>query len=107
MMAWLSKDKFEDFCNNYLLPKEGPDAVAKARADRAETRKNGYAISCGEVNDNVAAVAAPILGVNDELLGSLAIALPRERLTKDKEELFRQYIMDTARKLSLQLGYNR
>ena len=107
MMAWLSNEKFEDFCNNYLLPKEGPEAVAKARADRVETRKNGYAISCGEVNDNVAAVAAPILGANDQLLGSLAIALPQERLTKDKEELFRQYIMDTAHRLSLQLGYNR
>ena len=39
-------------------------------------------------------MAAPILGANDELLGSLAIALPMERFTKDKEELFRQYIMD-------------
>lgn len=105
MMAWLSDEKFEDFCQNFVLPKDGPAAVERARADRAEIRRTGYAISCGEVNENVAAVAAPILGANDELLGSLAIALPQERLTEERKELFIRYIIETARRLSILLGH--
>ena len=104
MMAFMSAEKFKDFCNNFLLPKEGPEAVERAVKERERIRICGYAVSDSEVNDNVAAVAAPVLGINKDLMGSLAIAMPSVRFTEEKRKLFTEYIVDTARKLSLELG---
>lgn len=104
MMAFISEERFSDFCKNYVLKEDGEIGVKKAIEDRAKIRVFGYAVSYAEVNDNVAAIAAPVFGYKHELVGSLAIALPIERNSEEKEKEFIGYIKEYSRRLSVLLG---
>lgn len=104
IMAFLPEKEFSDFCKNFVLVKEGNDAVQKAIEDRKEIRKKGYSISFAEVNQNIAAVSAPVFGFNHEIVGSLAIAIPFDRFSEEKRSFFVDEVINSAAHLSTLLG---
>jgi DNA-binding IclR family transcriptional regulator len=50
-----------------------------------EVRRQGYAMSCGEVEEGVVAFAAPLLLPWDEVCGSLCVVVPSYRLNAQVE----------------------
>lgn len=106
LMAFMDEEKFEDFCNDFL--DDGSDSglsrIEAAREKREEIRKQGFAATSEEVNPDVSAVAAPILGYGKSLIGSLAIAGPCERFTSEKVEEYTRLVIAYAKKISLVLG---
>ena len=106
IMAFLPEVSFEDFCNNFLDDgtAEGLHAIDVAKEQRKQIREDGYAITFEEVNPNVAAVAVPIFGFNNSLVGSMAIAGPCERFTAEKIETYIPLLKKTGKAFSEQLG---
>ncbi|MEG1774391.1 MAG: IclR family transcriptional regulator C-terminal domain-containing protein, partial [Oscillospiraceae bacterium] len=63
------------------------------------------AVSISEFNTGVAAVAAPVLGVQGQLIGSMAVAGPVERFTPDRVEQYIRMVKAACQKLSKEFGY--
>ena len=69
------------------------------------TKEKGFVVSIGEKNDEVGCIAAPIFDAHSKVIGSIAISGPAFRFPEDTE-LFSRLILDGARRVSRQLGYN-
>jgi len=64
-----------------------PHTITDSAALRAEldrVRKNGYAVSLGELDEGVRAVAAPILNATGAPIGAISISCPAHRLPDDR-----------------------
>jgi DNA-binding IclR family transcriptional regulator len=106
MMAFLPEERFKDFCDNFLHgeTEEGSKLVLEAISVRAKVRQKGYVVTYEEVNPHVAAVASPIFGFTNTLIGSMAIAGPRDRFSDQAVARYIPLIMQACRSISLQLG---
>lgn len=106
LMAYMEEGKFESFCSGFVNDgsSTGMDQELLDRKIRFEIRECGYCVTSGEVNHNVSAVAAPILGCGNKLIGSLAIAGPCERFTKDRIDQYIDIVRKFAHRISLMLG---
>jgi DNA-binding IclR family transcriptional regulator len=71
----------------------------------AFVRRHGWAISKGERNPDLAAIAAPIFNREKELLGALAISGLLTRFTADKEHYLRERLIGTAQGLVARMRF--
>ncbi|WP_454917721.1 IclR family transcriptional regulator [Xanthobacter sediminis] len=78
-----------------------PDAFL---TDIERARKRGYATNIGEWAEDVSAVAVPVFGPNDVVVGAIGIAGPRPRLGAKMLSYLASAIAAQARRLSLELG---
>jgi IclR family transcriptional regulator, KDG regulon repressor len=78
-----------------------PDALLK---DFENTRRRGYATNVGEWVDGVAAVAVPIFGQDNSVVGAIGIAGPRLRLGNKMLAYLSEAIREQADRLSRELG---
>ena len=70
-----------------------------------EIKETGYAITHGERILGTYSIAAPILGVNGQLVAGINIAGPLQRLTEERTALLKARCIQTAKKISLYMGY--
>lgn len=70
----------------------------------AADRRRGYTVSVCERTDSAAGVASPIFGADDTCLGSLVLALPADRLTKERSKELGEGVRAAAAELSARLG---
>jgi IclR family transcriptional regulator, KDG regulon repressor len=70
-----------------------------------QIRKRGYAINRGEWEDDVAALAAPIFDAQQNVVASVGIILPHNRLTGARVTLFSRLVTKAAEEISVRLGY--
>ena len=81
------------------LPRLGPGTITSSAALDAELdeiRAVGYAVSREETNEGAWGLAAPILGVDGVLLGSIGMAGPLVRCTPDTLESARREVLASA-----------
>jgi DNA-binding IclR family transcriptional regulator len=91
-----------------LLARLAPDDAAlweRLRAELPRIREQGYATSCGERIPGAASVAAPIWGASGELVASLSIAGPVQRVTPAFIAEIAPVLRSVALEISRQLGY--
>jgi len=69
-----------------------------------EIRHQGYAITIGERDSEIASISAPVFGSNWRLLGAISVSGPATRLDKKTLESFSRLIISKASQLSYQLG---
>ena len=69
----------------------------------AKIRGQGWAISEGEHDTNLAAVAIPLMNIRDEMIGALSVSGIRSRFTRERVELARRILLKEGQSLSLQL----
>ena len=67
-------------------------------------RRKGWYISMGEFDRDIAAVAAPVLGRDGDLVGSLAVSGLLSRFTKPVAARYAKLVVQEARALSRALG---
>lgn len=72
---------------------------AKLRDQLAEIRSQGYCLSFGELLGETAAMAAPVFGADDQLLGALMLGAPIERMRAHVDE-FLSELLETSRRAS-------
>lgn len=71
----------------------------------ASARRNGFAISRGEVFAGAVALAAPYYDHGGEVAGSIGLFGPNARLSDDHVATHAKAVVEAARALSVQLGY--
>lgn len=69
-------------------------------------RRNLYAVSYGERDPETAAIACPVLGVADELIGVLNVSGPKYRLEQKPVDFFLPVLFKYAAEMTRQCGGN-
>lgn len=69
-------------------------------------RAQGYALCDGELEVGVRAIAAPVMQNDHQVVGSVAIVAPAERLDEAARQQLAPQLMETARQISMRLGYH-
>jgi len=71
----------------------------------ARIRRDGYAVSIGELDPGAHSVAAPIRNKTGRVTAAISIAGPSHRFSDDKVQLFSQLVCRAALQVSRRLGY--
>jgi DNA-binding IclR family transcriptional regulator len=85
-------------------PKTDTDP-ARLRRTLAEVRQRGFATEDEESEAGMRAVAAPIRGAGGQIVGSVGVAGPVQRLTKDALAKLAPQVIRTAEAISARLGH--
>lgn len=67
-------------------------------------REQGYALTCGVVDEGVTAIAAPIFFMKENAYGSVGIVLPENRATKAVKARLIKIILETAQKINKKIN---
>jgi DNA-binding IclR family transcriptional regulator len=87
-----------------LTPRTLTD-VRKLRAQLEEIRLRGYAQTLEELEEGLNAVAAPVRGMNGELMAALSVSGPAFRMRAVDLPRFGKLTVDAARAISRRIGY--
>ncbi len=90
------------------LPRRTPKTETeptRLRKALAEVRQRGYAIEDEESEAGMRAIAAPVRGAGGAVVGSVAVAGPVQRLTKEALARIAPQVIATAEAISVRLGY--
>lgn len=69
-------------------------------------RKAGYAISLAERDTETAAIACPVFGIRQQVVGAISLGIPLFRFNKSAFETALPLVMEAGRKLTADLGGN-
>jgi IclR family acetate operon transcriptional repressor len=79
--------------------------IESLQNELAEIRKKGFWVSFGERVVGAAAVAAPIFGKDNKVLGAISVAGPQHRFTADILKRYGSLVKQAAKNVSIELGY--
>lgn len=68
-------------------------------------RRDGYAISVGELDSNIFSIAAPVRDQSGGIAAALSINGPTERLNDNSQAAMRDAVLEGALRLSMMLGW--
>jgi IclR family transcriptional regulator, acetate operon repressor len=77
------------------------------QADLAGVRARGYAVTDGELEPGLIAVAAPIRGFGGDVVAALSVSAPAGRMTRDRLAAAAGHCVAEATGLSAALGYRQ
>lgn len=96
-----------------LLPKRLPRFTARTitdvgdlLAELARVRVRGYSVAWGELEDDLAAVAAPVRDHSGLVVGAIAIGGPVSRIPRHRLSSYREPVLQAATTLSERLGFH-
>jgi IclR family acetate operon transcriptional repressor len=75
------------------------------RAELARVAEAGFATAVDELEQGLAAIAAPVHGARGDVIAALSISGPTVRMTDRRIEELRPGLIEEARRLSRRLGY--
>lgn len=107
LMAFLPRGELAQVLeSNSILPRTRFSISSQNELDEQLdiTRKRGYAISDEETIEGVLGIAAPIYGVDEQIIGTIAVTGPKMRFP---DHIIRRYgalVMRAARDISRQMG---
>jgi len=78
----------------------GESRVAVLREWIAQARRDGYAVSHGEREEGLSAVAAPVYGRSGSVVAALALSGPTVRFTDERVGVFAADLMKAAARMS-------
>lgn len=79
--------------------------IGNLKKDIQNIKQNGYALTKGERVPGSFAIATPIFDNKEELVASLTIAGPIQRLSKEREEQLISILLKAAKDICEKLGY--
>jgi DNA-binding IclR family transcriptional regulator len=80
---------------------------AKLREEVERVRERGYAVAVDELEEGLAAAAAPIRNVHGDVVASLSVSGPTFRLTEERLEKVVPRLVEAADEVSHRLGWGR
>jgi DNA-binding IclR family transcriptional regulator len=81
--------------------------AAALQADLEEIRGQGFADTCGEMDEGVVSIAAPVFDAGGEVIAALGLAGPETRADADARVEIRRRVMDAAHAVSVTLGHSQ
>ncbi|WDV44236.1 IclR family transcriptional regulator [Clostridiaceae bacterium M8S5] len=97
----LKNEQLIKYTDNTIIDKE------KLWDKIKESRKNGYAISFGEMEPYTIGIAAPIFDYTGKVIASISAAGPQQRFTDERIKLIVVKVKETAQYISKQLGFRK
>jgi IclR family KDG regulon transcriptional repressor len=107
LVAFLPEEERErvlDSLRFQLLTAHTISSLAELREELERTRREGYSIDDQENFLGARCIGAPILNWRQEALGSISIAGPVARISRDKIPVFAAAVRDAAQKISIRVG---
>jgi IclR family transcriptional regulator, KDG regulon repressor len=106
ILAYLPDDQIINVLNSNFdrYPENSSVLLENLMADIHESRQRGFAISEGEFNKDVNAVAAPILTEDGYPIAAIAIVAPAFRLQWDRMMTLGERIMKLNRRIADEVG---
>jgi DNA-binding IclR family transcriptional regulator len=83
-----------------------PPDLAATETDIALIRRQGYAVSDGDVTTGIAALGAPVFNHRAELTAAISISGLRAQILGDDREANIKFLLSAARAVSSALGYS-
>lgn len=106
LMAFLNRQEQEKIIEDIGLPRFSDTTITdrhKLLAELAQIRKQGYALSNGEVVRETFGIAAPIISRIGKTIAALSMSAPTHRLEKENRQQMIDLVVGTARKISIKL----
>jgi len=107
LMAYLPADRIDKLIRKGL-PKITKNTVTDEdmlRKELQNIRQRGYAASQGELYHGFGAVAAPIRDAEGRVVVGVSVIAPAARLTQERIKEIAPLVKETAREISLRLGW--
>jgi IclR family KDG regulon transcriptional repressor len=107
ILAFQSEERVRDVLTVELVKRAPKTETDPARLARllTEVRQRGYATEDEESEAGMRAVAAPVRGAGAVVVGSVSVAGPVQRLSKEVLARFAPAVIRTAEAISTRLGY--
>lgn len=100
--AYLEEEKFEPLTPNTISD------PTRLRGELREVQQGGYAIDNEEFHEGNICIAAPVRNYLGKTLAAISISFPKEKFPKGQsQDLPIAQVMDTALRISRELGYSR
>ena len=96
LLAWLPEEEIKTAI---------PPGEKVSASELSRIRKQGFALSIGERDQGVGAIAAPVFDANGRILCSLSLAAPVARLNREAFERMAPDIVNAADQISAALGH--
>lgn len=99
IMAYLDEKEKDRIIKEEGLPKFTKNTITEPdqlKSDLKVIRKNGFALTTGELDPGVRGIAAPILGQDKKLKAGLSITGPIHRITDSKVDKFVHLVIQAA-----------
>ncbi|HDM78099.1 MAG TPA: IclR family transcriptional regulator [Deltaproteobacteria bacterium] len=106
IMAYLSESRQKEVIRRVGMPRFTDKTITdweQLRLQLEQIRLEGIAISSGEVDPGVKAVAAPLFKENGEIWGSLSVVGPEQRLIGKQLELVIREVKNATNRLNTQI----
>jgi DNA-binding IclR family transcriptional regulator len=106
LLAWLPEDDLDAVLSKVDLRSFTPDTITSASALRErleQTRRHGYAVSRGELDDDVLGIAAPVRDSHDRVVAGISVAGPSSRIPESRTDALVLAVRDSASSLSARL----
>lgn len=107
ILACSSEEVIETVLGKTGLPKRTAATITDKKQllnELVDIRRRGYAISFGEREADVCALAVPVWDNGNELVGALSLSGPISRFTPQVCDQYKELLLAAAMKLSGQLG---
>ncbi|MEV4516323.1 IclR family transcriptional regulator [Dactylosporangium sp. NPDC049525] len=86
LLAWLPEEDLAALLSSVTLERFTPRTITdpeRLRTRLRKIRKDGFALTRGELDADVLGIAAPIRGRGDEIVAAVSIAAPSHRISAD------------------------
>ncbi|OON41474.1 hypothetical protein BTJ39_05825 [Izhakiella australiensis] len=106
-LAWQSEALINKIIAD-TLPARTPFTLTEGdalKADLALSRQRGYSLDLQENELDIHCVGAPIFGANGQVFAAISVSGPAERLPLARLEGLSLLVIDTAQKISHELGW--
>lgn len=70
-------------------------------------KKEGWALDDEELQSGIRCVAAPVMDYRGEVIAAVSTTAPKEEFNNDKISEIKEYVKETARKISIRMGYHK
>jgi DNA-binding IclR family transcriptional regulator len=99
LMAYLERDKLDSIIEKTdLRPLNAFDVIDRDSflTNLSQVRRDGYAISIGDVTQGAVAVAAPVFNADGTVLAVVSLRGPESRLTEDRVKKLTPLVIEAA-----------
>jgi len=103
LMAYLDRETQNEIIAHIGLPRFTETTITDSRkllAELAQIRKQGYALSDGEVIRGTFGIGAPIMSRAGTAIAALSLSAPTHRMKEEEQRQVRDLVIKTAKRIS-------
>jgi len=107
LLSHLNQSRLEDYINKYKLKKFTKNTIGNKEdlLERLkEVKEQGFSIDNEELEEGLMCLGIPIYGYKGQLIASITVSVPRERLDYETREQIIESLKSIGKDISQKLG---